>query len=170
MFSEHGLLPRRAKSLQQDLSLGRDDFSVCDPAHTSDQTDTAGGPGALTCSEVSRWRRFDPCPGAVGPFVIDAFFMRTADNSVRHHDGLGSGRVDERKHLFCYTGIFADICPFGEPAPKVCGLGMLRRNNADRELGCRPIVRAVESDGSYGVAAKSSLSSLLSRSRARSII
>ena len=37
---------------------------------------------------------------------------------------------------------------------------MLRRNNADRELGCRPIVRAIESDGSYGVAAKSSLSSL----------
>jgi hypothetical protein len=32
---------------------------------------------------------------------------------------------------------------------------MFRRNNADRELGCRPIVRAVESDGSYGVAAKS---------------
>src|SRR6516225_1222145 len=33
-------------------------------------------------------------------------------------------------------------------------------NNADRELCCRPIVRAIESDGSYGVAAKSSLSSL----------
>jgi hypothetical protein len=92
--------------------------------------------------------------------VIDAFFVRTADNSVRHHNGPSSGRVDEREHFFCYTGIIADIGPFGEPAPKICGLGMLRRNNADRELGCRPIVRAVESDGSYGVAAKSSLSSL----------
>ena len=92
--------------------------------------------------------------------VIDAFFVRTAENSVRHHNGLSSGRVDEREHFFCYTGIIADIGPFGEPAPKICGLGMLRRNNADRELGCRPIVRAVESDGSYGVAAKSSLSSL----------
>lgn len=91
--------------------------------------------------------------------VIDAFFVRTADNSVRHHDGPSSGRVDEREHFLCYTGIIADIGPFGEPAPKICGLGMLRRNNADRELGCRPIVRAVESDGSYGVAAKSSLGS-----------
>ena len=91
--------------------------------------------------------------------------MRTADNSVRHHDGLGSGRVDKRKHLFCYTGIIADICPFGEPAPKTCGLGMLRRNNADRELGCRGIVRSVEGDGSYGVAANSSLSSLAQRAR-----
>src|SRR6516164_6270096 len=71
-----------------------------------------------------------------------------------------SGRVDEREHFFCYTGIVADIGPFGEPASKVGGVGMLSRNNADRELGCRPIVRAVESDGSYGVAAKSSLSSL----------
>ena len=57
--------------------------------------------------------------------VIDAFFMRTADNPVRHHDGLGSGRVDERKHLFCYTGIIADICPLGEPAPKIYGLGKM---------------------------------------------
>jgi hypothetical protein len=31
---------------------------------------------------------------------------------------------------------------------------MLHRNNADRELGCPPIVRAVDSDGSYGVAAE----------------
>ena len=92
--------------------------------------------------------------------VIDAFFVRTADNSVGHHNGPGSGRVDEREHFFCYTGIMADIGPFGEPSPEIYGLGMLRRNNADRELGCRPIVRAVEGDGSYGVAAKSSLSSL----------
>ena len=68
--------------------------------------------------------------------------------------------VDEREHFLSYAGIIADIGPFGEPAPKICGLRMLRRNNADRELGCRPIVRAVEGDGSYGVAAKSSLSSL----------
>ena len=57
--------------------------------------------------------------------VIDAFFVRTAENSVRHHNGLSSGRVDEREHFFCYTGIIADIGPFGEPAPKICGLGML---------------------------------------------
>jgi len=92
--------------------------------------------------------------------VIDAFFVRAADDSVCHHDGPSSGRLDEREHFLCHTGIIADIGPFGEPAPKICGLGMFRRNNTDRELGCRPIVRAVESDGSYGVAAKSSLSSL----------
>jgi hypothetical protein len=92
--------------------------------------------------------------------VIDAFFVRTADNSVRHHGRFSSGRIDEREHFFCYAAVIADIGPFGEPALKICGLGMLRWNDADRELGCRPIVRAVESDGSYGVAAKSSLSSL----------
>ena len=82
--------------------------------------------------------------------VIDAFFVRTADNSVRHHNGHSSGRVDEREHFFCYAGIIADIGPFGEPAPKICGLGMLRRNNADRELGCRPIVRAYRATVALG--------------------
>ena len=91
--------------------------------------------------------------------VIDAFFVRTADNSVRHHNGPSSGRVDEREHFFCYTGIIADIGPFGEPAPKICGLGMLRRNNADRELGGSGNVWAVEGDGRNGVAAKTSLGS-----------
>jgi len=81
---------------------------------------------------------------AGGPFVIDAFFVRTADNPVRHQDGPSSGCVDEREHLFCYARIIADIGRFGEPAPKICDLGMLGRNNTDRELGCRPIVRAVE--------------------------
>ena len=61
-----------------------------------------------------------------------------------------SGRVDEREHFFCYAGIIADIGPFGEPAPKICGLGMLRRNNADRELGCRPIVRAYRATVALG--------------------
>jgi len=82
--------------------------------------------------------------------VIDAFFVRTADNSVRHHNGPSPGRVDEREHFFCYAGIIADIGPFGEPAPKICGLGMLRRNNADRELGCRPIVRAYRATVALG--------------------
>ena len=82
--------------------------------------------------------------------VIDAFFVRTAENSVRHHNGLSSGRVDEREHFFCYTGIIADIGHFGEPSPKICGLGMLRRNNADRELGCRPIVRAYRATVALG--------------------
>ena len=92
--------------------------------------------------------------------VIDAFFVRAADDTVCHHNGPSCGRIYEREHFFCYAGIVADIGAFGEPAPKICGLGMLRRNNANRELGCRPIVRAVESYGSYRVAAKSSLSSL----------
>src|SRR6516162_98960 len=46
-----------------------------------------------------------------GPFIIDAFFVRTADNSVRHHGGPSSGRVDEGEHFLCYTGIIADIDP-----------------------------------------------------------
>ena len=58
--------------------------------------------------------------------------------------------ADEREHFFCYTGIITDIGPFGEPAPKICGLGMLRRNNADRELGCRPIVRAYRATVAMG--------------------
>src|SRR6516164_4281876 len=52
---------------------------------------------------------------------------------------------------------------------------MLGRHDADREFGCRAIVRAVERDGSNGVAAKSSprhplFALLLSRLRACSII
>ena len=72
--------------------------------------------------------------------VIDAFFVRTADNSVRHHDGPSSGCVDECEHFFCYTGIIADIGRFGEPASKLGSFGILCRNNADGELGGSAIV------------------------------
>ena len=96
---------------------------------------------------------------AGGPFVIDAFFVRTADNPVRHHDGPSSGRVDEREHFFCYAGIIADIGPFGEPASKVGSIRILCRHDADGELGGSGIVWTVEGECSYGVAAKSSLGS-----------
>ena len=96
--------------------------------------------------------------------------MRTADNSVRHHDGPSSGRVDEREHFFCYAGIIADIGSFGEPASKVGSVGILCRHDADGELAGSGIIWAIEGDGRNGVAAESSLGSLRSRLRARSII
>jgi hypothetical protein len=76
--------------------------------------------------------------------------VRTADNTVRHHDGLSSGRVDEREHFFCYTRIITDIGPFGEPASKISSLGILCRHDADGELGGSSIVWAVERDGRNG--------------------
>src|SRR5262249_20565334 len=69
-----------------------------------------------------------------GPFVIDAFFVWTADNPVSHHDGSGSGPVDEREHFFCNAGIIADIGPSGKPAPKIRDVGILSRHDADSEL------------------------------------
>ena len=69
-----------------------------------------------------------------GPLVIDAFFVRTADNSVRHCGRLSSGRIDEREHFFRYAAVIADIGPFEEPALKSCGLGILRRNDATMSL------------------------------------
>jgi hypothetical protein len=94
-----------------------------------------------------------------GPFVIDAFFMWTAGNSVRHHDGPGSGGVDEREHFFRNAGIVADVGPFGEPASKVCDVDILSRDDPDGELGGTGIVRAIERDGGDRVAAKSSFGS-----------
>ena len=72
--------------------------------------------------------------------VIDAFFVRTADNSVCHHNGPSFCRVDEREHFFCYARIIADIGRFGEPASKLGSFGILCRNNADGELGGSAIV------------------------------
>src|SRR5271167_3945824 len=66
------------------------------------------------------------------------FFVWTADNSVCHHDGPSSGRVDEREHFFCHAGIIADIGPFGEPASKIGSFGILCRHDADGELGGSP--------------------------------
>jgi len=43
--------------------------------------------------------------------VIDAFFVRAADDFVRHHDGPGTGRREEREHFFGNVGIVADIGP-----------------------------------------------------------
>jgi hypothetical protein len=42
--------------------------------------------------------------------VIDAFFVRAADDFVRHHEDLG-GRRDEHEHFFDNVGIVADIGP-----------------------------------------------------------
>ena len=53
---------------------------------------------------------------------------------------LGSCRVDEREHFFCYARIIADIGRFGEPASKLGSFGILCRNNADGELGGSAIV------------------------------
>jgi hypothetical protein len=94
-----------------------------------------------------------------GPFVIDAFFVRTADNSVLHHNGPSSSRVGEREHFFCYAGIITDIGPFGEPASKVCDIDILSRHDADGELGGSCMVWTVEGDSRNGVAAKSSRAS-----------
>src|SRR5215831_8717455 len=99
--------------------------------------------------------------GTSGSFVIDAFFVWTADNSVCHHDGPGSGRVDECEHFFRNAGIVANIGPFGEPASKVHNVGILGRHDADSELGGSGIVWAIERDGSDGVSAKSSLGSFV---------
>jgi len=85
--------------------------------------------------------------------------MWTADNSVRHHDGPGSGCVDEREHFFRDAGFVADIGPFGEPASKVRDVDILSRHDADRELGGSGIVWTVERDGRDGVAAQSFLGS-----------
>ena len=43
--------------------------------------------------------------------VIEAFFVRAADNFVRHHDGPGTGRRDEREHFVDNVSIIADIGP-----------------------------------------------------------
>ena len=80
--------------------------------------------------------------------VIDAFFVRAADDFVRHHDRFSTGRRDEREHFFGNVGIVADIDSLREPAPKFRSVGMLGRHDAGREVGCRAIVRAVERDGS----------------------
>jgi hypothetical protein len=55
----------------------------------------------------------------------------TADNSVRHHDGPGSRRVDEREHFLYHVGIVADVGLIEEPTSKVRNVGILGRHNAD---------------------------------------
>jgi len=65
-----------------------------------------------------------------GSFVIDAFFVWTADNPVSHHDGSGSSPVYEREHFCRNSGIIADIGLFGEPASKVRNVGRCGASNA----------------------------------------
>jgi hypothetical protein len=43
--------------------------------------------------------------------VIGAFFVRAADDFVRHHAGPGTGRRDGREHVFGNVGIISDIGP-----------------------------------------------------------
>jgi hypothetical protein len=87
------------------------------------------------------------------------FFVWTADNSVRHQDGPGSGCIDKREHFFRNAGIVADIGSFREPASNVRGVDIRSRHDADSELGGSGVVWTVERDGRDGVAAKSFLGS-----------
>jgi len=90
---------------------------------------------------TDRWALGNQMPSSCGqPIILSVI--------VRHHNGPGSGRVDEREHSFCYTGIMAGIGPFGEPSPKILWPRHAPPVRCRRELGCRPIVRAVERDGS----------------------
>ena len=85
--------------------------------------------------------------------------MRTADNSVCHHDGSSSGRVENASTSSATRASLRISAPSENQRLRSVASACSAVNNADRELCCRPIVRAIESDGSYGVAAKSSLSS-----------
>ena len=89
-----------------------------------------------------------------GPVVIDTFFVWTAYNSLRHHDGHDPSRLNKGEHFFRNAGIVADIGPFGEPTSKVRDLDILSRKDADRKLGGGGVVWAVERDGRNWVAAK----------------
>ena len=85
--------------------------------------------------------------------------MWTADNSVGHHNGPGSGRVDEREHFFGNAGIVANIGPFVEPASKVRDVRILGRHDTDGELGGSGVIWAIKRDSRDRLAAKSSLGS-----------
>jgi hypothetical protein len=100
--------------------------------------------------------------------VIDTFLVWTAYNSVRHHDGPGTSRLEECEHFFRNSSIAADIGPFGEPTPKVCDVDILGRHDANRELRGCGVVWAVERDRCDWIAAKSSRALLRRRLRARS--
>ena len=69
--------------------------------------------------------------------------MWAANDPIGHHHCVGSGRLDERQNFFRYTGITAYVGPLGEPTSKSGSFGILRRHNADSELGGHGIVRAV---------------------------
>jgi len=67
--------------------------------------------------------------------VVDALFVRTANDPVHHYHRLGAGCVNKRRYFLDNSGIVADISAGGEPAPEIRDLGMLARHNADCELG-----------------------------------
>jgi len=80
-------------------------------------------------------------------------------NSVRHHDGPGTSRLEECERFFCNASIRADIGPFRQPTPKICDVEILGRHDADRELRGCGVIWAVERDSCDWIAAKSSPSS-----------
>jgi hypothetical protein len=56
--------------------------------------------------------------GATQTLVVDAHFVRAADDPVRHYHRRSAGCVDERQHFLSNSGIVADIGVVGEPAPE----------------------------------------------------
>jgi len=91
------------------------------------------------------------------PLVVDTFLVRAANDAVhrRHgHDALG---FYELQHLGRNLGIPADIGPIRHPAPQVERLCTLGRDDADRDLRGRRIIRAVERQGGNRVAPEPAL-------------
>ncbi len=81
-----------------------------------------------------------------------------ADNPLRHDNRLGSGLGDERQQFFRHPDVVADGgLVLRKSASKVIRLGVLARQNADREFGRHGIVRAIERDRCERPAPESSL-------------
>ena len=87
--------------------------------------------------------------------VINAFFVWTADNSVCHHDGSSSGRVENASTSSATRASLRISAPSENQRLRSVASACSAGTMATVSLVAARFVRAVESDGSYGVAAKS---------------
>ena len=98
---------------------------------------------------------------AGGSFVVDTFFVWTANDPVRHHDRLSSSVCDEREHFLRHIDVVANIAAFGEPALEVRDLGIFGGHDTDSELRCQGIVWAIKGHSRHRVAPEPLLGSLV---------
>ena len=85
--------------------------------------------------------------------IINALFVRAAEDSLVYGDGLNCMEVEELEYLVVDLYVLSNIALICEQ-PRHFGIGAFGANDSDRYLAGSRVVRTVERDSGYRITAE----------------
>ena len=89
--------------------------------------------------------------------IVDAFFVRTAEDSRTEDHRADRMLLKEGKHLLANQVVIADIADFRDPLLHLAGIAAFAMNDADRYLRRADAIRSVERGRADGIALKATI-------------